>query len=121
MTAEIAILNKTAVALAADSAITLGAAQKIYNSGNKLFALSKYQPVGIMVYGNAEFMGIPWETIIKFYRSRLKGGKFDRLVDYAEDFMLFLEKEDALFWSAEVQSRFFHDIVVSYFQSIVEA
>jgi hypothetical protein len=65
MTAEVAILNKTAVALAADSAITLGS-QKIYNSGNKLISLSKYQPVGIMVFGNAEFMGIPWETIIKF-------------------------------------------------------
>ena len=59
MTAEVAILNKIAVALAADSAITLGG-QKIYNSGNKLFALSKYQPVGIMVFGNAEFMMCTW-------------------------------------------------------------
>lgn len=121
MTAEIAILNKTAVALAADSAITFsGTAQKIYNSGNKLFALSKYHPVGIMVYGNAEFMGIPWETIIKFYRSRLKGNKFNKLMDYAEDFMSFLEKENSLFWSAEVQKKFFHDTIALYFQSIVE-
>lgn len=120
MTAEIAILNKTAVALAADSAITLGAAQKIYNSGNKLFALSKYQPIGIMVFGNAEFMGIPWETIIKFYRSNLKGKKFDKIIDYAEDFMLFLEKENSVFWPPEFQARYFHDTVASYFQAIVE-
>jgi len=79
MTAEVAILNKTAVALAADSAITLGS-QKIYNSGNKLFSLSKYRPVGIMVFGNAEFMGIPWETIIKFYRSKLKSKKSNELI-----------------------------------------
>ena len=70
MTAEVAILNKTAVALAADSAITFSG-NKIFNTGNKLFTLSKYQPIGIMIYGNAEFMGVPWETIIKFFREHL--------------------------------------------------
>lgn len=119
MTAEIAILNKTAVALAADSAITLGS-QKIYNSGNKLFSLSKYHPIGIMVYGNAEFMGIPWETIIKYYRSKIKAVKFDNLKDYADDFIRFLEKEDSVFWPPEVQSKYFHDITISYFQIIVQ-
>jgi len=71
MTAEIAILNKEAIALAADSAVTMKAGEageKVFTSANKLFALSKYQPVGIMVYGSAEFMDVPWETIIKIYR-----------------------------------------------------
>ena len=93
MTAEIAILNKTAVALAADSAITFGP-QKIYNSGNKLFSLSVYRPVGIMVYGNAEFLGVPWETIIKMYRANLKKKKYGKLMDYAKDFISFLENEE---------------------------
>jgi hypothetical protein len=119
MTAEIAILNKTAVALAADSAITLGS-QKIYNSGNKLFALSKYRPIGIMVFGNAEFMGIPWETIIKFYRSKFKGNKFDKLIDYGQDFITFLENENEVFWPPDVQSKYFNEIVLSYFQVIVQ-
>jgi len=119
MTAEVAILNKTAVALAADSAITLGS-QKIYNSGNKLFALSKYCPVGIMVFGNAEFMGIPWETIIKFHRSKLKSKKFGELIDYAKDFISFLENEHSVFWPPQVQSKYFNDLVVSYFQLIVQ-
>ncbi len=60
MTAEIALLNKTAIALAADSAMTLQGTGKIYAS-NKLFALNKYQPVGVMIYNNAEFMGVPLE------------------------------------------------------------
>ena len=53
MTAEIAIMNKSAVALAADSAVTYraGHEQKVFDTMNKLFALSKYRPVGIMVYG----------------------------------------------------------------------
>ena len=51
MTAEVAVMNSQAVALAADSAMTINYpdGQKIYNSVNKLFMLSKYAPVGIMV------------------------------------------------------------------------
>lgn len=61
MTAEIAIMNKDAIALAADSAVTIEQqkGKKIYNTVNKLFMLSKYQPIGIMIYGNATFMGVP--------------------------------------------------------------
>ena len=51
MTAEIAIMNKHAIALASDSAVTMSqeAGEKIKTSANKLFALSKYHPVGIMI------------------------------------------------------------------------
>jgi len=68
MTAEIALLNRESIALAADSAVTLNdeSGQKIFTSANKIFTLSKYHPIGIMVYGNANYMHIPWETIIKF-------------------------------------------------------
>jgi hypothetical protein len=70
MTAEIAVLNKHGVALAADSAITIRKpnTKKILNSASNLFMLSKYHPVGAMVYGTASLMGITWETIIKLYR-----------------------------------------------------
>jgi hypothetical protein len=104
MTAEIAILNRNAVAMAADSAVTLQlpGGQKIYNTVNKLFALSKYRPVGIMVYGSADFMTIPWETIIKTYRAELYDKKFGGLEEYASDFIHFFERENILF-SEELQ------------------
>jgi hypothetical protein len=93
MTAEVVIMNRTAVALAADSAVTwsVGKGRKIYNTVNKLFALSKHQPVGIMLYGGADFMGIPWETVVKVYRAHLGSKDFPKLRDYAADFMDFLE------------------------------
>jgi hypothetical protein len=99
MTAEIAILNRNAVAMAADSAVTLQLAggQKIYNTVNKLFTLSKYRPVGVMVYGSGDFMRIPWETIIKMYRADLYDRKYDRLEEYASDFVNFFERENILF------------------------
>src|SRR3954466_14487938 len=99
MTAEIAIINKNAVALAADSAVTLRDpnTSKIYNTANKLFMLSKFEPAGVMVFGTAEFMSIPWETVIKMYRSQLAIKSFAKLGMYNEDFFLFLEGNELLF------------------------
>ena len=118
MTAEVAVLNKMAVALAADSAVTFGRGpeQKIYNTGNKLFTLSKYYPVGIMVYGNAELMGVPWETIVKYYRSKLAHNKFDSLIEYAQHFIRFLETENSVLWTPNEQQNFFRGSVVSFLE-----
>lgn len=91
MTAEIAVLNKDAVALAADSTVTVSG-KKTYHTTNKLFALSAYHPVGVMVYGSAEFAGIPWETLIKLYRRNLDKRYFKTLSGYKDDFISFLEK-----------------------------
>ena len=78
MTAEIAIMNKIAVALATDSAVTIeqDKGHKIFNTVDKLFTLSKYHPVGIMIYGSANFMEVPWESISKIYRADLCMQKF---------------------------------------------
>jgi hypothetical protein len=60
MTAKIAILNKEAIALAADSAVTArgGEGMKIFTTANKIFALSPKIPVRVMVYNNAQFIGV---------------------------------------------------------------
>ena len=92
MTAEVAIMNTKGIALAADSAVTLGGSGKIYNSADKLFALSKYHPVGIMIYGSGRVMDIDWETIIKSYRDFLGNKFFDKLTDYEGDFINYLVK-----------------------------
>lgn len=98
MTAEIGILNMTGVALAADSAVTIGSnqSQKVYNSANKLFALSKYHPVGIMVYGTAHFNAVPWEIIIKEFRKSLGKEKFDYLEQYCDKFFEYLKDNEEL-------------------------
>lgn len=116
MTAEIAIMNKTAVALAADSAVTIeqDRGNKIFNTVNKLFALSKYQPVGIMIYGSANFMDVPWESIIKIYRAKLGKEKFLTLKEYTDNFLSFLTENTTLFPESEQEKHFFRTIA-SYF------
>ena len=92
MTAEIAILNKSAVALAADSAVSIGRSPnfKIYNTVNKIFELSAYQPVGVMIYGRLDFMGLPLETIIKEYRKHLGETSFPHVKGYLDNFRSYL-------------------------------
>lgn len=116
MTAEIAILNRNAVALAADSAVTLqtgNEAPKIYNT-NKLFTLSKYQPVGVMIYGNAEFMDVPWEIAVKAYRDNLGKKTFGAVSGYGNDFLKFIE-ENTAFFPGERQKSHVYDFIASWF------
>lgn len=97
MTAEVAVLNKFGVALAADSAVTVDhwhekqIHTKVYNTANKLFTLSKFEPVGIMFYNTVTLGGIPWETIIKVYRKQLDRKKFNTVKQYSDDFFQWLE------------------------------
>lgn len=94
MTAVIGIINKQGIAIAADSAVTVTGAnnRKIYNTANKIFTLSKYHPVGIMVYSSSEFISMPWEVIIKMFRSFLGEKSFPTLQDYQSAFIDYLEE-----------------------------
>jgi hypothetical protein len=119
MTAEIAILNREAIALAADSAVTFRSVhgQKIFTSANKIFTLSKYYPVGIMIYGNALFHETPWETIIKVYRQKLGKKKFQTAEGYAKNFLAYL-KTNRVFSSEQTQNIFARHMIESYFEFI---
>lgn len=97
MSAGICIMNKTAIALAADSAVTIGAHLAIHNSANKLFSLSRIAPIGVIVYANAELMNVPIETIIKQYKRDLSTKTFSELNNYVDDFLAYLTKNATLF------------------------
>jgi hypothetical protein len=73
MTAEVVILNKSAAVLAADSAVTIQTrfARKTYNSASKIAAISREPPIGAIVYGSADLLGVPWESIKRMYRDHL--------------------------------------------------
>ena len=105
MTALVSVLNKHAVALAADSAITItrSGSRKVHNGGNKLFALSKYHPIGIMYCGNCDFMDTPVEVIIKMYRDHIGRTDFDTVEDYKNDFIKYILDND-FFCSKERQN-----------------
>lgn len=98
MTAEVGLMNRLGVALAADSAVSIGReANKIWTSADKLFHLSTSAPVGVMIYGNANFVGVPWESIVKEFRRDLGDRRFRQLREYADRFFTFLSRHRELF------------------------
>ena len=115
MTAIVSILNKHAVAIAADSAVTFG--HKVVNSGNKIFTLSKYYPIAIMTYNNASFMGIPWDTIIKLYRKQLGDRELDTVAAYLDDFLAFLHKPDL--YNIEENKLAIANAIASFYNTMI--
>ena len=114
MTAEVCVLNTVGVALAADSAVTIGPdADKIYSSADKLFHLSESAPVGLMINGNAAFLSVPWETIIKAYRTRNKEKTFPKLTDYRDDLLKFIATSQRMF-PQRTQSAFVIQLINIY-------
>ena len=93
MTAIVGILNRRGLAFAADSAAThrSAAGYKISNNANKIFSLSKYHPVGVALYNNLDFMGVPWDSIIKQFRNSQKEKKYDTLKGYIKPFFTFIK------------------------------
>ncbi|MBN1679875.1 MAG: hypothetical protein JW966_06255 [Anaerolineae bacterium] len=91
VTAEVVIMNRGAVALAADSAVTFQEG-KIFYSANKLHMLAPGYPVGILVFNNSSLMSVSWEVIIKLFREYLLTNKkrFSLLEQYAEELVRFL-------------------------------
>ena len=121
MTAEIVIINKEAIALAADSAVTAGIGDggKIFTTADKIFNLAENKPVGVMIFNSASFLGIPWETIINDIKQRLPKTGFDKLDDYADFFLKYFSKKDT-FLSKEHQLQHFGDYLLTYFLSILK-
>jgi hypothetical protein len=120
VTAEVAILNREAVALAADSAVTIEgeSGQKIFATANKLFNLSKKKPVGVMLYGSAGLCELPWETMIKLYRDKLGRASFPTLDEYAADFLAYLHSEMGRFFPAKAQEECVTSAVHAFLHSI---
>lgn len=118
LTCEIAVMNREAIALAADSAATITGTKKIFPSAEKLFSLSK-QPVGIMVYGNADMSEVPWETIIKRFKNHLGDKVFNKLDEYGSFFIKFLEQNKNELIPESAQERYMQSTIEDCFNSIV--
>lgn len=118
MTAEVAVLNKTAIAIAADSMVTISSGkekQKVYDSADKLFELSETQPMGIMLYNGMSYMEMPLAPIIKDFR-KLKNS-FETVEQAANSFLEYLN-DLGKSSSEEVKSRAEIGIVVNVLQHV---
>jgi hypothetical protein len=93
MTTEIAVANRLGIALASDSAVTIsgGGRVKIFDTADKLFELSPHHPIAVMINGNMDCLGIPWEILVKDFREAEGLNERDKTTDWTRDFLSYVE------------------------------
>ncbi len=89
MTAEVAIINRASIAVAADSAVTIGK-DRVWKNANKLFHMSSNTDIGVMFFGNGDFLGVPWEVILKQFRKHVGERQFDTIKQCSDEFCDFI-------------------------------
>lgn len=108
MTCEVSVMNKYAVVIAADSAVTTtsgNGSERYSKGGNKIFQLSRFEPVGVMIYGTATLDGVPWEIIIKNFRDKLGSTKHGSLHGYAAAFFEFVQRAEFFFPQSDLDFK----------------
>jgi|SRR5580700_8222231 hypothetical protein len=111
MTCEVAIMNRRALVLAADCAGTVttwvnGRRERRYFKGeNKIFQLSESRPIGLMTFGDADFVGVPWELIVK--KVSLGTAKsFKDVSGYGDELLSYLRDHTKLFPTTHGEKTF---------------
>ncbi|MDO8297801.1 MAG: hypothetical protein Q7T19_15345 [Caulobacter sp.] len=118
MTTEIAVINRLGVALATDSAVTISGhhAQKVFDTGDKLFELHETAPIGVMINGNMDLLGVPWELVIKDFRASRPEIKSQSMKDWMQCLLDFVAKHPTRTEGAE--ERFVLAIAIDEFTHI---
>jgi len=70
-----------------------------------------------MTFNNAFLMELPWETVIKMYRSTVPQNGFKKLYDYVDSFISFIENNQSLFPN-DMRERFVTSFIYSAFISV---
>jgi hypothetical protein len=116
MTSEICVMNRHALVLAADSAATVSnweggrKEERYFKGSNKIFQISNSEPIGIMIYDSADLQRIPWEIIVKTFRSHLGIRSFPNVSAYAAEFFQFIEHNRKLFPDAYLSDLLIENI-----------
>jgi len=108
MTSEIAVMNQRAIALAADSAVTLigGGTVAVRNDHRKLFNLIERRPIGMMFFGVADMMGHPWEHLIEHYQKKIRPQAFGHVRDYSVSFTAMMDNLEEFFPRAKQRDEY---------------
>lgn len=108
MTSEVVILNKEAVVIAADSAVTVGRDPhpRYSKSANKIFDASAHGNLAVAIFSGAEIDGVPWELAVKQFRAAQAGNPApDTVADYIPALIAFLQNNALMFPQAWREER----------------
>lgn len=111
MTSQLALMNSMAVALASDSAVTIGS--KTYDGVKKIFELKNNHKIGIMISGVANYIpcNISWERVIRLFDESTANSEFHTVGDCVEAFRTFVSTEKILSPNSENSISLQQDLI----------
>jgi len=95
MTSQLALMNSMAVALASDSAVTIGS--KTFDGVKKIFRLDSNPKIGIMISNVANYIpcNVSWERVIGLFDLSIKK-EFSTVEECVQKFKKFVSDEKVL-------------------------
>lgn len=111
MTSQLALMNSMAVALASDSAVTIGS--KTFDGVKKIFELKNNHKIGIMISGVANYIpcNISWERVIRMFDESITNYNFNTVGDCVEAFKKFISNEKILSPNSQNSISLQHDLI----------
>lgn len=127
MTSVVGILNKQGLAIAADSAVTRTRnksgkqEEKATKNGNKMVRMSNDDPIAVMITGGADFLGVPWDVIVRRFRQRKGEEKkhYPTVEACVNDFFDYVASNDAL-WDYGRCSDYLYAVAVWLFNEAMD-
>ena len=92
MTSQIVLGNGHGIAVASDSAMTMGG-RRTYDTSEKIYPLPLPHAVAVLHAGNVVFHRMPYSTIISSWIQSIGDHQLRNLSDYVESFRKFLVDE----------------------------
>lgn len=103
MTTQIILGNGHGIAVASDSAVTMGG-RRTFDTSEKIYPLPLPHAVAVLHAGNVAFHGMPYSTIIGSWIQSIGGYQHRNLTEYVESFRKFL-CEEIHEWCDDEQQR----------------
>jgi hypothetical protein len=122
VTTEVVVMNTSAVAMAADSAVSIPfkTGTKTYTRARKLHPLHKTEPVAVMVWDAPGYLAIPWEVITAEFRNE-KRAVLPELDDYIKSFFEFVDTKVYKWISKKHESTLLAEVLNPEIQLLQDA
>jgi hypothetical protein len=121
VTAEILVMNRSAVALAAQGGLSVGYGPEpaVTRESAKIFPLFDDKPVALMIYGRADLLGQPWQSLITHYLETAKPPEAKTVGDWASHFFAFLD-DNVWMFSEQDQRNHLEGLLAAIFGRIID-
>lgn len=126
MTSVVGILNIQGLAIAADSAVTRTRnsgrpEEKVTKNGNKMIRMSNDDPIAVMITGSADFLGVPWDVIVRRFRQRKGEEKkhYPTVEACVNDFFDYVASNDTL-WNSGLCSNYLYAVASWLFNEAMD-